>query len=293
MHACGHDVHVAIATGVARVLKRLGADFEGRVRFIFQPSEEAAPSGAQQLVKAGVLDGVDAILAYHVAPEIETGKIGLREGVLTAHCTEFRLAIIGKSGHAARPHHAVDAIYLGQRVLAALYDAVPNRTHSMTPAVLSIGKVSGGTKANIIPARLEIAGSIRTVDEQVRREIFEAIQDRVQTITGSAGASYELEFLEPVPSVVNDPLLTHYFREVTSACYGPEAVVEIADVSMGGEDFAWFLSKTPGALIRLGVRGPGAEIRYLHTHNFDIDEEAIPFGVALMAAVAVKYLMDG
>jgi amidohydrolase len=292
MHACGHDVHCAIATGVAKVLKRLDAELPGRVRFIFQPSEEATPSGAHELVKSGCMEGVDAILAYHVDPEIDVGKIGLREGVLTAYCNEFRLAVLGKSGHAARPQHGIDAIYLGHRVIGALYDLVPSRSRNMIPAVLSLGKVAGGTKANIIPERVEIAGTVRTIDEQSRGEVLDAMEKRVRAITESVGGSFELEFLDHVPSVVNEVELTGLVRSVASECHGNDNIVEIQEVSLGGEDFSWFLTKAPGALIRLGARRPAEEIRYLHTHDFDIDERAIPHGVALMATAAVKYLLN-
>ncbi|MCG8603978.1 amidohydrolase, partial [bacterium] len=293
MHACGHDAHCAMVIGVAKVLKRLAVDLPGRVRFIFQPSEEATPSGAHELVKSGCMEGVDAILAYHVDPEIEVGKIGLREGILTAHCNEFRLTILGKSGHAARPHHGVDAIYLAHRVVGALYDLVPDRSQNMIPAVLSLGKITGGTKANIIPERVEIAGTVRTIDEQSRREIFDAMEGRVRAITESAGGSFELEVLDHVPSVVNEGQITGLVRNVASERYGNDNIVDIEEVSLGGEDFSWFLTKAPGALIRLGVKTPSEEIRYLHTHNFDIDERAIPHGVALMATIATQYLLEG
>ena len=290
MHACGHDVHMAIAIGVAKVLNRMGPEVSGRVRFIFQPSEEATPSGAHEMVNAGAMNEVDAVLAFHVDPEIEAGKIGLRQGVLTAHCAEFRLAVLGKSGHAARPHQAIDAIFLGNQVIGALYDIIANRTQNMVPAVLSVGKVVGGTKANIIPERVDIAGTIRTIDDQTRREVFDAMDKRAKSITESAGAKYELEFLEPVPSVVNDDELTNLFRDVAHRFFGPEKTVEIEKTSMGGEDFSWFLTRAPGTLIRLGARKPADEIRFLHTHDFDVDESAIPFGVAIMATSVLQYL---
>ncbi|MFQ5641870.1 MAG: M20 family metallopeptidase [bacterium] len=291
IHACGHDCHMALAIGVAKILKKIDLNFPGRIRFIFQPCEEAFPSGAQELVKAGVMDGVDSIYAFHVDPEIEAGKIGLREGVLTANACEFNISIFGKSGHAARPHQAIDTIHISNQVMTALYSIVGSRKNFHLPAVLTIGKVDGGTKSNVIPERVDIGGTIRTVDTQTDSEIKEAIEDRVRAITKAAGASYQLEFPSFIPSVNNDPNLIDLARNVGATLLGQEKIVDIKNISMGGEDFSWYLDKAPGALIRLGVRKPGDEVRYLHTHSFDIDERAIPIGMQIMSLAAMNYLL--
>ncbi|MFQ5708688.1 MAG: M20 family metallopeptidase [bacterium] len=291
LHACGHDAHMAIAVGVAKALKRLNVDLPGKVRFIFQPSEESVPSGARELVNYGVMDGVDAIVAFHVEPELYAGCIGLRQGVLTAHCTEFSLTLRGKSGHAARPHQSIDTIYLGYQIVGALYDIVSKRRQQLSPAVLTIGKVHGGTKANVIPEEVEIAGTIRTVDEQTKDEILSAVEKRVHELTHAAEGRYKLDFKPPVPSVINDAELVELVRQV-GACLQPDLdIFDIPNVSMGGEDFSWYQTSAPGVLIRLGARKVGGDIRHLHTHNFDIDERAIPIGVALMTLIAVDYLL--
>ena len=292
MHACGHDCHMAIAIGVAKTLRRLEATWPGKVRFIFQPSEETTPSGAEEMVKAGVMEGVDEIFAFHVAPEIPAGKVGVREGVLTAYCTEFNLSVFGRSGHAARPHQSVDTVFLSSRVLSALYEIVPSRTEPFIPAVLSVGKVVGGTKANVIPERVDIAGSVRTIDEFTRNEILSAMEDRVAAITRMYGGSYQLEFPPPIPSVVNDPTLSRAVRRLAVELLSESGVHEIEKVSMGGEDFSWYLTKAPGMLIRLGARTEGQAVRYLHTHDFDVDERALPVGVALMAAIVLTRLLE-
>jgi amidohydrolase len=290
MHACGHDCHMAMAIGVAQVLKQLDMKLHGSVRFIFQPSEEAAPSGAVEMVKAGVMEGVEAVVAYHVYPDIPAGQIGLRPGALTANCNEFKLSIHGRSGHAARPHLAIDAIRLSNQVLCDLYEIVGGRKNNHTPAILSVGKMSGGSASNIIADCVEIRGTVRTVEEESRREILSAIAERTKARTGAAGGAFKLEFPSPLDSVRNDPAWIELAREVAVSNFGEKAIYDIPQVSMGGEDFSCYLSKAPGALIRLGARKNGEEIRHLHTNHFDIDESALPFGVALMAMMILRYL---
>ncbi len=292
IHACGHDCHMAMAVGVAMVLNRLSFDLPGKVKFIFQPCEEAVPSGANQLVKAGVMEGVDTIFCYHVDPEIPVGKIGLRNGVLTAHCTEFNIKLIGQSGHAARPHQAIDTIYLANQVLTLLYDIVASRSQPFMPAVLTVGMVQGGSKANVIPDEVEISGTVRTIDEQSNREILSAIHTRAKAIAESAGGRCTVEFLPPVPSVFNNHKLIAMVREVADAMLSEDDIMGIKNISMGGEDFSWYLTKAPGVLIRLGTRKPTGEPTRLHTSNFDVDESALPLGVALMSVVVLKRLLQ-
>lgn len=291
IHACGHDAHMAIAIGVVKVLNRLNLTLPGKIRFIFQPSEEADPSGAKELVEAGVTENVKAIFAFHVDPEIPAGKIGLRDGVLTAHCNEFQLSIFGKSGHAARPHHSVDTIFLANQVLNSYYQIIGSHSTPGCPAVLTIGKIAGGSKANVIPDRVDILGTLRTIDIKVREEIISIMKKRVEAITQSAGGGFKLEFKTPILSVINDEKLINLARKTVEALFSEKQIFEIPQVSMGGEDFAWYLTKTPGILMRLGARMDVNDVRYLHTNNFDINEKAIPFGISIMTALILNYFL--
>ncbi len=289
MHACGHDCHMAMLYGVARVLKASNVEFAGKVKFIFQPCEESLPSGASKLVQAGALDDVDVIYAYHVDPEIAAGKIGLRSGALTAQCNEFTLTLRGSSGHAARPHQAVDTIYLGSKILDALYEAAALRAEPLRPAVLAVGKIVGGRKANVVADELTLAGTVRTLGERDWLDMKERFERIVAMMAESFGASARFEFGEPIPAVYNDPALISVVRTVATDMIGPENIVDIPNVSMGGEDFAWYLTKAPGALIRLGVRRGDHPVTPLHSSDFDVDESALPLGVSLMAKTVIEF----
>lgn len=291
MHACGHDCHMAIAIGVIKTLQRLRFNFPGKVRFIFQPSEESTPSGARELVRANVMQDVNHIVALHVDPELPAGQIGLREGALTANCTEFRIAILGKSGHGARPHQAIDSVFVSHQVMSAIYDIVGS-LETLSPAVLSIGAVHGGAKANVLPERVDLAGTIRAIDDASREEIMSILEHRVHEITHGYGARYQLEFLPPIPSVVNDPAIIDLIRSVIRPLNGQVGIVDIEKVSMGGEDFSWYLTKAPGALFRLGARkSTEEEVRHLHTSSFDIDEKALRTGITVMTLIVLQYLL--
>jgi len=281
---------MAMLYGVAKVLKDAAIEFPGCVKFIFQPCEESMPSGASKLVEAGVVDDVDAIFAYHVDPEIPAGKIGLRTGVLTACCSEFTLTLTGRSGHAARPHQAIDANYVGLKVVDALYDIVGNRAEPFVPAVMTIGLMEGGRKANVVSDEFKIGGTIRTLDQASWLDIKNKIERRVASIADSYGAGWDLKFLQPIPSVRNDAALIATARGVAETALGRGNIVELSKVSMGGEDFAWYLTRVRGALIRLGVRREASPVVPLHASNFDVAEKALPLGTSLMAKIAVAFL---
>ncbi|MFQ5675845.1 MAG: amidohydrolase, partial [bacterium] len=280
----------AIAVGVAKILRQMRDEISGRVRLIFQPSEEAFPSGAHELVKADVMHGVDGIFAFHVDPVIEAGKIGLRKGLLTANANEFKVTIFGKSGHAARPHLAIDTIHVANQILTALYDTVAKRSQSHLPAVVTVGKVIGGTKSNVIPDRVDISGTIRSIDQRTNAELEHLIETRVAAITRSAEARYQIEFPSLIPSVKNDAGLIDLVRDVSTSALGEANIVDIANISMGGEDFSWFLNEAPGALVRLGARRIGDDVRYLHTDSFDIDETALVVGMQIMVLTVLEFL---
>jgi amidohydrolase len=286
MHACGHDAHAAIAFGVAAALSRL--DPPAGVRVLFQPAEEAFPGGAAQFVDEGLVDGFKGILAFHVDPALETGKVGSRVGPITASADKFRIVLEGPGGHTARPHQTVDLIADGARLVHELPTVLRRTVDARSVLTVAFGSIQGGTTSNVIPTRVELQGTARTLD----RSLWDALPGLMDKAVGSlmawSGAGYNLDYVQAIPPVINDNAVVQAATAGIAGRLGEEAVVPI-EASMGGEDFANYLSVTPGALLRLGSSGRGHD---LHSPGFILDEASI--GVGIEAGVAaVIGLLEG
>ena len=292
MHACGHDVHSAVVMGVLLVLKQMARQrqlpWPVRVRGIFQPAEETC-RGALAMVEAGALEGVGAILATHVDPNLPTGRVGLREGVLTATCDQMQVRVHGQGGHAARPHESKDPISAAAQLINALYLHIPRVTDSQDAIVVTIGQVLGGENANVIPERVQLQGTIRTLDEQVRQQARQHILRIAEGVAATSETRIEVAFGISAPSVVNDPFLIGILRRAVVSLLGTAAVQEIPRSSMGSEDFAFYLQQVPGAMVRLGCTRPGTESIGLHTSKFDVDEQAIRVGTSVLARATIDW----
>lgn len=290
MHACGHDAHTAILLGVARLL--CDKEFPGQVRLLFQPSEEDADengvSGAPAMIADGALDGVDAVIALHVNGALETGRVRADGGWIGAAVDTFRGHVIGQGGHAAYPHETLDPIWLSSHVLNALY-AIPSRRISpLLPSVISVGIVRGGTADNVIPASVYIEGTIRSMDEAVRSQLAADIE-RAFGLTRAFGGDYQLEIIRGYPAQYNEPQVAGWLRAVGGDLLGADAILT-GQQGMGAEDFSYMAQLAPGAMFGLGVKQPGAAPRYLHTPTFDIDEDALPVGAAILAETALRFV---
>ncbi|MCP3676490.1 MAG: amidohydrolase [Deltaproteobacteria bacterium] len=295
MHSCGHDVHTAILLGVATVLSRLKGEFDGSVKLIFQPSEEEAVGGADAMIEDGALDNPSssAILALHVMPELQVGTIGCKSGVMTASSDRVDITIHGMSGHAARPHQTIDAILVSSHVVSALQHIISRRIDPLHPAVITIGTISGGTVANIVADTVEMTGTVRSLNPAIRDQLPDLIEQVVKGITESMGAGYDFTFTRGNPSVVNDETLTSLVMGAGRDILGSDKVIELTEPTMGGEDFSLFTEKVPGTFIRLGVGNNEKGIVHpLHHILFDIDEDALPVGVKVMAWSALSYLSN-
>jgi amidohydrolase len=293
MHACGHDVHMTCLIGVAKIVTRLKDELPGKVKFIFQPSEEVSPGGAKPMIEAGVLENPDVsgIFALHCDPAIPIGQIGVREGPTMAHADSFDITIIGKGGHGARPHDGVDAIVVAAQVIQALQTIVSRKINPLEPVVVSIGKMEGGSARNIICDKVILKGTARTLNKEIAKKIPGFLKEIISGITKSAGASYELNYYGGYPILINNPKATDLARRSIAKLFGKEAIFELRRPMMGGEDFAYYLQKIPGSFLRLGIRNPKKDAIYpWHHPKFTVDEDAIKIGSAVLAGIAFDFL---
>ncbi len=288
MHACGHDVHTTVGLGTAMVLAQLGEPLPGRVRFLFQPAEELA-QGANWMVQDGVMDEVSAILSLHVYPSILAGKVGIRYGALTAAADDLEIVIIGESGHGARPHEAVDAIWIAAQVITTLQQAISRTQNPLRPVVLSIGKIEGGRAPNVIADRVTLLGTVRSLHPETREQLPDWIQQIVTGICQSYGASFEVNYRRGVPSVQNDLALTQILESAVAEAWGSDCIQMLLEPSLGAEDFSVYLDHAPGSMFRLGVGHLDKPNYPLHHPQFNVDESAILTGVVTMATAAYKY----
>jgi amidohydrolase len=288
MHACGHDIHTTVGLGSAMVLANMADRIPGAMRLIFQSAEEIS-QGARWMVRDGAMDGVDSIFSLHVFPSIPAGKIGVRYGALTAAADDLALTIIGESGHGARPHEAVDAIWIAAQVVTSLQQAISRTQNPLRPIVLTIGKIQGGHAPNIIADQVQLLGTVRSLHPETHANLPEWIESIVSNVCQTYGAKYHMDYKRGVPSVQNDSYLTGLIEAAVLETKGREALQILHEPSLGAEDFAVYLDHAPGAMFRLGV-GFADRFNYpLHHPLFEPDEKAITLGVVTMVATVMQY----
>ncbi|NET47911.1 MAG: amidohydrolase [Merismopedia sp. SIO2A8] len=288
MHACGHDVHTTVGLGTAMVLSQLPELLPGNVRFLFQPAEETA-QGAGWMIRDGVVEGVDAILGIHTFPTILGGSVGIRYGALTAAADDIELTIVGEAGHGARPHEAVDAIWIASQVITALQQAISRTQNPLRPVVLTFGQINGGRAPNVIADQVRLTGTVRSLHPETSANLPEWIDDIVAHVCKPYGATYHLDYRRGVPSVQNNQALTQLMETAAREALGSDRVELIAEPSLGAEDFALYLDHVPGTMMRLGV-GTEHQPNYpLHHPKYHVDEDAIVAGVMTMAYSVYRY----
>lgn len=288
MHACGHDVHTTVGLGVAMVLSQLGQPLPGTVRFLFQSAEETA-QGANWMVEDGVMQQVSGILALHVFPSIPAGVVGIRYGALTAAADDLEITILGESGHGARPHEAIDAIWIAAQVISALQQAISRSQNPLRPVVLTIGQISGGRAPNVIADRVQLLGTVRSLHPETSAALPAWIEQIVAGVCQAHGATYTIHYRRGVPSVQNDAAMTQLLESAAREAWGTPGVQLIHEPSLGAEDFSVYLQHAPGSMFRLGVGFRDRPNYPLHHPQFEVDESAIVTGVVTLAYAACKY----
>jgi amidohydrolase len=294
-HACGHDVHTTILIGLGLALAQLAerGELPGRIRLIFQPAEETFPSGAPEVVASGALKDVAAIFALHCYPQLPAGLVGVRSGPFTAAADTVEVKLTGPGGHTARPHLTADLVSALARVIVDVPSLLDRRIDPRAGVSLVWGAVHAGQAFNAIPGEGEARGTVRILNREAWRAAPELVTQLIKDVVAPTGAEVQVGYHRGVPPVINDRMASAVIAGAAGAALGSDRVVE-AEISMGGEDFAFYLDHVPGAMIRLGTARPGSdEHRDLHQGDFDVDENCIGYGVRVMVHTALAALSTG
>ncbi len=288
MHACGHDIHTATLLGVGEVLAGLAPRLRGRVRLVFQPAEETVESGAAAMVADGAADGADIALAFHNRPEMPVGQFGYVRGAATASADEFDVIVHGKSGHAARPHHALDPIVAAASIIMQLQTAISRTMDPTRSAVLTVGHIEGGTTHNIIPDTCLFRGTVRCRSAESRDAMEEAFRRICTGAAAAMGVACDITYHRGAPALVNDDRVVDLTTQAVAAQFG-DAALEQLEGRFGAEDFSYFSERIPSCQLLVGASQPGRHDR-VHNSDYQPDERCIGLGVAALSRAALDIL---
>ncbi|MFQ3620427.1 MAG: M20 family metallopeptidase [Spirochaetales bacterium] len=293
MHACGHDGHITIGLGTARILSLNRGLLKGTVVFFFQPAEETL-NGAQAMLDSGILKEIklDGIVGLHIWPDFPLGTVAVQSGPVMAAVDRFFVEVVGKGGHGAMPQKSIDPIVLASQVVLAFQTLVSREIDPLKPAVVTIGRIQGGTTFNVIPDKVELEGTVRTFDSEVREFLPKRMEQILKGITEGARGSYTFQYEYGIPAVINDEQLATRIQGVIQKCLGKDQVITKILPSMGGEDFSLFQKEAPGVYLFLGTHNPDLPSYPLHHAKYTLDERVLPLGVRVFSEIALDFLTE-
>jgi amidohydrolase len=287
MHACGHDVHMTIVTGLALLLKEKPVKLPGTIRFIYQPAEEKTPSGSLQMIKSGGIDNLDHLVGFHILPKLDSNKVGIKAGTMSAAVSLLDFTLCGPGGHTSRPQETINLVAVVTNLIEAVDKEIQLLNTVDTPVVMAFGQIAGGHTFNVIPSRINLRGSVRYLEIGMKNIIQQHIRKSVNKIVKETGAKIEFRIPYSIPAVINDEKLTKIIEHGAVNALGKDNVLKMDKSSMGSDDFGFYIEKLPSSLFRIG--SSNGQVMDLHVSDFDVDENCIRTAIKVLHKTITEY----